>query len=186
MTCQIIRNIQNDCANLANVLGFSWIWDQSFEGEPTEESNQAVKNADETDADTSKSRKFKLQNHGRYSGFATDRYTNMVFGDWALEQSDYVLGTPVVTEVKPSMVFSQTYPAEKNDRPATIAGNFTVSNTVTNSNTKEGNFAMKLAIASKINTGIADVTKTLEGTFGAKFAKTWGDSEQRSFQVSGS
>jgi hypothetical protein len=32
-----------------------------------------------------------------------------------VQQSEYVLGKPVITEVKPSMVFSQTYPAEKNE-----------------------------------------------------------------------
>jgi hypothetical protein len=84
---QILKDIKSSCADLGGALGFSWIADSSFEGGPIEDDNQPAKNANETDVDTSKSRKFTFQNHGRYSGFAADRYTNMVFSDWALEVS---------------------------------------------------------------------------------------------------
>ena len=84
---QILKDIKSNCADLGGALGFSWIAASSFEGGPIEDDNQPAKNANETDVDTSKSRKFTFQNHGRYSGFAADRYTNMVFSDWALEVS---------------------------------------------------------------------------------------------------
>jgi hypothetical protein len=84
---QIVKNIQADCANLANGLGFSWINAESFNGEPIEASDQAVKNANETDVDTSKARKFQLQNRGGYNGWWQDRFTKMQFDNWALEVS---------------------------------------------------------------------------------------------------
>jgi hypothetical protein len=62
-----------------------------------------------------------------------------------------------------------------------------VTNTVTNSNVFEGSVGLKYAEAVKATVPlIGDVTTTLEGNFGAKFGKTWGDSDQRQFQVSGS
>jgi hypothetical protein len=84
---QILENIKNDCANLANALGFSWINSIAFEGGPVEDPDQAAKNANETDVDTSKTRKFTFYNHGRHQGYWQDRYTNMVFSDWSLEVS---------------------------------------------------------------------------------------------------
>jgi hypothetical protein len=80
-----VKNIQADCANLASGLGFSWIAADSFTGEPIETSDQAVRDANQTDVDTSKSRKFRLQNRGGYQGFWQDRFTNMQFDNWALE-----------------------------------------------------------------------------------------------------
>jgi hypothetical protein len=62
-----------------------------------------------------------------------------------------------------------------------------VTTSVTNSQTVEGSIGGKYAAATKVSAGVGpEVTTTLEGNFNVKFAKTWGDSEQKSFQVSGS
>ena len=62
-----------------------------------------------------------------------------------------------------------------------------MTNTVTNSNAFEGSVTLNYAQASKVAVPAGpEVTTTLGATFGAKFTKTWGDSDQRQFQVNGS
>jgi hypothetical protein len=57
---------------------------------------------------------------------------------------------------------------------------------VTNSQAVEGSVGGKWAAASKASAGVGpEVTTTLEANFNVKFSKTWGDSEQKSLQISG-
>ncbi|KAF2724281.1 hypothetical protein K431DRAFT_282125 [Polychaeton citri CBS 116435] len=179
---KIIEKIKGCCANLGGMLGMSYCAEQCFTN-PAADMGR-VGNGD--DVDSQKTQKWLCTNNSTSQEFWHDRKTNLFFNDWALEQSDYILGKPVITEIKPSIMVNAQYPAQKDTRTAIVGQNLTVSSTVTNSNSFERGFGGKLAVDKEFGPEGAKVTVGLEANFALKWTSGSSTAQGNQFTVSGS
>ncbi|KAJ0272314.1 hypothetical protein COL940_010509 [Colletotrichum noveboracense] len=181
---KIIENVKYDCAYMANDLGFSWITGTDFPGRAEDLGLKAGASAE--DPRGAATRSFFLRNTGEAHGWWDDRKTNMKFFEWKLEASDYVLGKPIYSEMKPEMMLTQVFPASSNPSKFNSTASITKSGTVSDSISREHSWGAKVGTSVRAKVFGASVTASLEATYNGKYATGHVETIQNSFTVGGS
>ncbi|KAH9238246.1 hypothetical protein K456DRAFT_31775 [Colletotrichum gloeosporioides 23] len=181
---KIIENVKYDCAYMANDLGFSWITGTDFPGRAKDLGLKAGASAE--DPRGAATRSFFLRNTGEAQGWWDDRKTNMKFFEWKLEASDYVLGKPIYSEMKPEMMLTQVFPASSNPSKFNSTASITKSGTVSDSISREHSWGAKVGTSVRAKVFGASVTASLEATYNGKYATGHVETIQNSFTVGGS
>ncbi|KAJ0301487.1 hypothetical protein Brms1b_012451 [Colletotrichum noveboracense] len=181
---KIIENVKYDCAYMANDLGFSWITGTDFPGRAKDLGLKAGASAE--DPRGAATRSFFLRNTGEAHGWWDDRKTNMKFFEWKLEASDYVLGKPIYSEMKPEMMLTQVFPASSNPSKFNSTASITKSGTVSDSISREHSWGAKVGTSVRAKVFGASVTASLEATYNGKYATGHVETIQNSFTVGGS
>ncbi|KAF4548172.1 Hypothetical protein D9617_31g064080 [Elsinoe fawcettii] len=184
---KIVNTIKNPCADMANILGMSWINSACFQG--VEPRDNGVRNKDDRDnVENEQTRRIFLQNIGTSTGWRDDKRTSLEFYEWVLESTDYILGKPVITELKPNMMFSQQYPVSNTPGSATVGGSLAVASMVQNSRALQNTWGAKLTIGTDVKTTApveTTVKKALELSYGGSVTTTRTDSFQNTFTIQG-
>ncbi|KAG8630136.1 hypothetical protein KVT40_001755 [Elsinoe batatas] len=187
---KIVNSIKDSCANMANTLGMSWINSDSFSGVEARD-NGAREKSDPSNVENEKTRRVYLQNKGGYSGWRDDKITSLEFYEWTLESSDYIMGKPVITELKPTMMFAQQYPVSNVPGSAVVGGSLQVAQAITNSRADQVTFGAKITIGTDVKTpGVSPapevtVKKALELSLGGSVTMTNQTAFTTTFTVQG-
>ncbi|KAK1244383.1 hypothetical protein MKX07_003182 [Trichoderma sp. CBMAI-0711] len=117
---KVIHGISRPFADLANLLGMSWISSGSeFQHELRPEG---------------KSRSYLLKNLSKPKGYGNKHCTSLRFDNWRAEFSDFVFDEPIVQELSPFTVKTITVPAQDENTQVNIAIKETKTETITHSN----------------------------------------------------
>ncbi|KAK2751652.1 hypothetical protein CKAH01_17842 [Colletotrichum kahawae] len=181
---KIIENVKNDCAYLALDLGFSYISGATFSGRVED---QGLKDgASAEDPSGAATRSFFLRNTSDARGWWDEYKTNMKFFAWKLEASDYVLGKPIYSEMKPEMMLTNVDPASSTPKQFNSTASITKSGTVSDSISRETSWGAKVGLDVKATVFGAEVVTKLEGSYNGKYATGHVGTIQNSFTVGGS
>ncbi|KAI0137610.1 Aerolysin toxin-domain-containing protein [Hypoxylon sp. NC0597] len=166
MEKEVISKVKGNIANLANVLGMSWI------NSPTPFSHSISQQG--------KARSHLLRNEGQPSGYDSDHRTSLRFDSWKVEFSDFIFDDPIVQEMKPVVAYTMTSPRQKEDTTSTVSIRRTESETI--SNTNEVMFQADTEYSSSAGIeGVASASVKVAFQAGARFSNT--KENQVSFEV---
>ncbi|KAL7948665.1 hypothetical protein V8C42DRAFT_315125 [Trichoderma barbatum] len=117
---KVIHGISRPFADLANLLGMSWISSGSeFQHELHPEGN---------------SRSYLLKNLSKPKGYGNKQCTSLRFDNWTAEFSDFVFDEPIIQELNPFTVKTLTVPAQDENTQVNIAIKETKTEAITHSN----------------------------------------------------
>ncbi|KAL1966183.1 hypothetical protein VTN77DRAFT_4735 [Rasamsonia byssochlamydoides] len=120
MEKRVIEKLRVDCADLANLLGMSWICsDSKFALETTAQGN---------------ARSHLLCNLDQPDGYDSAHRTSLRFHDWKAEFSDFVFDDPIVQELEPFEIDTVQGPRQDEDALVHVRLQTTQTETVSNTN----------------------------------------------------
>ncbi|XDG03864.1 hypothetical protein ABKA04_003479 [Annulohypoxylon sp. FPYF3050] len=163
---EVISRVKGNIANLANVLGMSWI----SGGVPF----------GHTITPQGKARSHLLRNEGRPSGYDSDHRTSLKFDNWRVEFSDFIFDDPIVQEMKPVSVNTMTVPRQAEDKTTTVSIRRTETETISNTNEVMFQADTEYSTSAGIE-GVASASVKVAFQAGARFSNT--KDNQISFEV---
>ncbi|KAH0524001.1 hypothetical protein TsFJ059_008926 [Trichoderma semiorbis] len=142
---KVIHGISRPFADLANLLGMSWISSGSeFQHELHPEGN---------------SRSYLLKNLSKPKGYGNKQCTSLRFDNWTAEFSDFVFDEPIIQELSPFTVKTLTVPAQDENTQVNIAIKEEKTEAITHSNAAMFTAQNEYASATGIEQVVTDHIK---------------------------
>ncbi|KAL9578947.1 MAG: hypothetical protein Q9212_005394 [Teloschistes hypoglaucus] len=161
----VIRNIYRNVAEMAGILGMSYINSSTFDPDAIEDAGVTM--SDPMKPGYQASRTLRLNNTFQGTKNDFDHKTNLVFFDWTVEISDIVWGRPIITDLKPSKIDTTEFPAQATGSTVTVGVNSTETSTITDSFTWGASGTIEASYA----VGVKDVwQKGIKATFNANIS----------------
>ncbi|KAL7800260.1 hypothetical protein V8C37DRAFT_398480 [Trichoderma ceciliae] len=143
---KVIHGISRPFADLANLLGMSWISSGSeFQHELHPEGS---------------GRSYLLKNLSKPKGFGNKQCTSLRFDNWKAEFSDFVFDAPIIQELSPFTVKTLTVPAQDENTQVNISIKETKTEPIIHSNHAMFSAQNEYASATGIEDAIASTIKT--------------------------
>ncbi|KAL6892176.1 hypothetical protein GGI43DRAFT_414293 [Trichoderma evansii] len=142
---KVIHGISRPFADLANLLGMSWISSGSeFQHELHPEGS---------------GRSYLLKNLSKPKGFGNKQCTSLRFDNWRAEFSDFVFDEPIIQELSPFTVKTITVPAQDENTQVNISIKETKTETIVHSNHAMFNAQNEYTSTTGIEDAIASTIK---------------------------
>ncbi|KAI4090212.1 MAG: hypothetical protein LQ344_004904 [Seirophora lacunosa] len=149
----VVKSIYSKTADLANILGMSYITPWTFDPEAVED--LGLSQADPMKPGSEASRTLRLNN--------TFQDTN------AYEIADVVWGRPIITDLKPARIDTTEYPAQSVATTATVGTNNTEISTISDSFT----WGLSGGLEASFKWGVKDIWEaSVKATFNANLSTT--------------